>query len=496
MEETLYAAPVWADGAPAGTAPAALASPEPGAPARAPLLRWLTQGLRASVLLRPRVGAAQPTPLQVLLLVVLLSMVEIGVGRLEINGPAVFDLRAWIAPWSNMAALLLAMWWALPKASGLASWFALWTVAMLPVNLVSQLLVVAQSRQALPAWLSQSEAGTWLVYGLLVAWMVAILLRLAGALGVRWLRWLVVASALVGLLVLTAWLFPEQPWQASAAAQGTEEAAEPETLQLSQQVFEAQQQLLQNQLNNLAAERPGLTDVYGLVFAPYAQEDVFLRESTMVAGVLAERFDAAGRMLHLVNHASTAETHPWATPQNLERAIDAIAGRMDRANDVLVIYLTSHGASNFKLAADHTPLQVEPISPGELRVALDKAGIKNRVIAVSACYSGGWVGPLASPDTLVMTAADATHTSYGCGRLSELTFFGRAVWNEQLRSTRSFEQAFAQAVPLIRQREIDAGKDDGFSNPQISVGEQIRPLLDALDKRLSASAQPAPEARR
>jgi hypothetical protein len=87
-----------------------------------------------------------------------------------------------------------------------------------------------------------------------------------------------------------------------------------------------------------------------------------------------------------------------------------------------------------------------------------------------------------------MTAADAQHTSFGCGRRSELTFFGRAVFDEQLRNTRSFEQAFAAAVPVIRQREDEAGKDDGFSNPQISVGEKIRPVLRELEARLDTSA--------
>jgi hypothetical protein len=85
-----------------------------------------------------------------------------------------------------------------------------------------------------------------------------------------------------------------------------------------------------------------------------------------------------------------------------------------------------------------------------------------------------------------MTAADATHTSYGCGSLSELTFFGRAMFDEQLRKTHSFEQAFARAVPLIQQREIDADKEDGFSNPQIRVGANIGPVLRALEQRLAA----------
>ena len=84
---------------------------------------------------------------------------------------------------------------------------------------------------------------------------------------------------------------------------------------------------------------------------------------------------------------------------------------------------------------------------------------------------------------------DAEHTSYGCGRKSELTFFGRAMFNEQLRNTRSFEQAFAAAVPVIRKREEEAGKPDGFSNPQIQVGAGIRPVLEELAKRLEAAPQ-------
>jgi hypothetical protein len=157
---------------------------------------------------------------------------------------------------------------------------------------------------------------------------------------------------------------------------------------------------------------------------------------------------------------------------------------MDRENDVLVVYLTSHGAGDFRLEAANPPLELDTVSPGELRQALDNAGIRNRVIVVSACYSGGWVGPLADDHTLVMTAADATHTSYGCGRGSELTFFGRAVFDEQLRKTHSFEQAFAQAVPVIQRREEEARKPDGFSNPQISAGEKLRPVLQQLEQRL------------
>ena len=61
-------------------------------------------------------------------------------------------------------------------------------------------------------------------------------------------------------------------------------------------------------------------------------------------------------MLRLVNHATTTQELPWATPLNLRRAVEALAARMDRERDVLVLYMTSHGARDFKLAAAHWPL--------------------------------------------------------------------------------------------------------------------------------------------
>jgi len=86
-----------------------------------------------------------------------------------------------------------------------------------------------------------------------------------------------------------------------------------------------------------------------------------------------------------------------------------------------------------------------------------------------------------------MTAADAEHTSYGCGRRSELTYFGRAMYDEAMRSTWSFEQAHAQARTVIEQREKEAGKSDGFSNPQIFVGERIRERLRVLEAQRAAA---------
>jgi hypothetical protein len=489
--------------APAGT-PDILPSREKGEGLT--LRRWLVEGLRVGVFLDPRVAGRKPAPLQILLLTGLVLALELALFRLELSGPARLDLQAWLSGWWAAGVFLGLAWWALPtpdtdlgapageRPMGVAACFVLWLLSSLPATLVYQGIIAAFAQGWVKSSVFSSAWLYWGFYGLFIIWGVGTAVVLVWRFAGRTWRTAVFMLALVACTGITAWQFQARAWQEDYAARS--DADERPRLHLSQQTFEEQQALWEKTMAAVAHERPGVTDVYALVFAPYAGEDVFLRESTMVSRVLAERFDAEGRVVQLVNHAATAQTHPWATALNMERAIDALAQRMDRNNDVLVVYMTSHGASDFKLAASHWPLEVPPVSPDELREALDRSGIRHRVIAISACFSGGWADALAGDTTLVMTAADATHTSYGCGRRSELTFFGRAVFDEQLRKTHSFEQAFARAVPLIKQREIDGGKEDGFSNPQIRVGPGIAPVLRALEKRLDAlpPATPAPGA--
>lgn len=516
-------------------------SPTPAvmAPARLSSWVWMREGLRAAVFLAPRTAAAVPTPWQLLWVWVIISALTVGSARLKVVGPADFDVRNWLSPmWTGLVVVWLA-WWAMSRAAvdsvkptstgalpdgtpasalslqrgGLAAWYVLSSWAPLtPLLLVSGISSADVHRPTL--WEGPvAEVVLLVIYVGLALWaLVALVVLSARFIQSRW-RTAVFAASLVVVVGLGTWLVSGQPWVASeqteadVSAQPTDEREDaqaqesslspdedPPLMALSQRVFENQQALWKKQVDDLLPERPGVVDVYGLVFAPYAEENVFRRESTMVSTLLQERFDAKGRVLHLLNHADTAATHAWATPENLQRAVAALGARMDREHDVLVIYMTSHGARNHELAAANWPLEVAPATPEMLRAALDAAGIRNRVIAVSACYSGGWIPSLETDHTLVMTAADATHTSYGCGSLSPLTFFGRAVFDEQLRTTHSFADAFAKAVPVIAQREVEAGKADGFSNPQIRVGSQIAPVLRELEQRLDAAALSAPTA--
>lgn len=454
--------------------------------------RWYIEGARAAVFMSPRWQSLRATPAFVALLVIVGVLIDMLVDRLYVDGSADFYWQAVTGGWLYTMVLAWASYLvrrgqsdgagtgAAPDAMQL---FSLLMAQAQVLSLVFGLITAALLRGGGYSVDVLGHAGLWVAWLGPTVWLVASLLRvLHKASRGR----LASAIATVAVLLATAAWYGAPPSPFWYAAEAASDEAEPRRLQLTQEVMEQQPQLLVQRLQELQPQRPGTIDMYAIGFAPYANEDVFRRESGMVMDVMAKRFDAAGRTLQFVNHVDTLEQWPWATPLNLRRTIQHLAGIMDREEDVLFLHLTSHGARDGELSAWFWPMSVATVTPADLKAWLDEAGIRHRVISISACYSGSWIAPLANEDTLVMTAADAEHTSYGCGRGSELTYFGRAMYDEQLRNnTLSFEEAHAVARTVIKEREEKAGKDDGYSNPQISVGAAIRPRLLQLQERLA-----------
>ncbi|MDD2725156.1 MAG: C13 family peptidase [Methylovulum sp.] len=154
------------------------------------------------------------------------------------------------------------------------------------------------------------------------------------------------------------------------------------------------------------------------------------------------------------------------------------ACRQIAVEDVLVLYLTSHGSEDHELSVNFWPLALNDITPEKLRTLLDDAKIKWRVIIVSACYSGGFIKALANDNTLVATAAAADKTSFGCGTKSTFTYFGEAVFKDQLAHEFSLVSAVQQARIAIGLREKRENIE--ASSPQLSIGPSIKTKLDHL----------------
>jgi hypothetical protein len=163
-----------------------------------------------------------------------------------------------------------------------------------------------------------------------------------------------------------------------------------------------------------------------------------------------------------------------ATLGTLAATLDSIAKKMDAENDILLLILTSHGSrAGLVVKAGN---REETLSPWLLAATLRYTGVRHRLVIISACYSGIFLA-LADADTLVITAADADHPSFGCRDGAQWTYFGDAFFNTALRRAGNLRDAFNLARDIVRKRELKDGFDP--SNPQIAGGENIEPLLEA-----------------
>ncbi len=242
----------------------------------------------------------------------------------------------------------------------------------------------------------------------------------------------------------------------------------------------AEHRRLAKALGGVAPQRKGVVDAY-VVAVGLDSDPVFGRETREAAKVLARRYDAVGRTIVLAGTDGAAEsTHPRASPEAVGAALARVAEAMDPREDVLILYLTAHGGP-FGVVYNDGDQGYGAISPYRLWSTLRELGIERRMVLVSACYAGVFVPLLATPDSVVVTAASWDRTSFGCMADNDWTFFGDALVNRALRKPQPIAAAFDEARGLIGGWE--AGARLTPSQPQIAVGAAAGRWLAALDAR-------------
>jgi len=214
------------------------------------------------------------------------------------------------------------------------------------------------------------------------------------------------------------------------------------------------------------AERPARG--YVVAFGLSDEQSVFHSEATRGAAILAEYY---GRGITPVVHANTKKVRD-ATVARVRSAIVSVAGRMDRDKDVLFVFLTSHGSR--KGLAVQAGRHHGTLTPAMLAQTLKQTEVRNRVLIISACFSGIFTR-LADPTTLVITAADARHPSFGCEDAATWTYFGRALFAQAIPQAGNLRDAFFTARTLVSGRELKEGFEP--SNPQMSGGQGLSASL-------------------
>ena len=261
-----------------------------------------------------------------------------------------------------------------------------------------------------------------------------------------------------------------------AVAQQAEWAVVPEPP--SQQL--AEHRRLDAALDALKPQRPGVVDAYVVVVA-LDGDPVFSREAREAGRVLARRFDAAGHTVVLANDEGSSKADALGSPETLALALARVSELMDKQEDVLVLYSTSHGEPDVGLVYRDRQRGAGVISPPRLASMLSSLGVRNRLLILQACFSGQFVPALKDTSTIVVTAAAADRSSFGCQAGNDWTFFGDALVNHALRQPLPLDIQLQRASALIAAAE--SRNDLTPSNPQVSTGAETAKWLSALEQR-------------
>ncbi len=248
-----------------------------------------------------------------------------------------------------------------------------------------------------------------------------------------------------------------------------------------------QPRLLGSAIGALQPRTPGKANLYVVAFAADGAENVFGNEVEYAAQLFAKRFDAEGHILVLENNPASIDTRPLASLTNLRIALAAIAEQMVPSEDILLVYLTSHGSEDHELHVALDPLPLNQIMPVDLAEALQTTpSMRWKVIVVNACYSGGFIDALRDDSTMVIASARSDRTSFGCGSDSEITWFGKALLADALNETTSFPDAFAKARDYVAEWEA-LEHEVQHSEPQIASSRSIEAKLERWSRSLPAS---------
>ena len=205
-------------------------------------------------------------------------------------------------------------------------------------------------------------------------------------------------------------------------------------------------------------------------FGLFGSQGVFRSEATGAAEIVAARFGADPVVVRF-----NTKTGGNATVGALAETLQKQASKMNRADDILFVILTSHGSRD-GLAVNAGKL-AETLRPSALAELLERTGVRHKVVVISACYSGVFIPRIANADTLVITAADAHHPSFGCEDRAKWTYFGDAFFNIALRRTKNLKEAFLLARSIVSKREFRQGFEP--SHPQMAGGGNVERLLVA-----------------
>ena len=240
----------------------------------------------------------------------------------------------------------------------------------------------------------------------------------------------------------------------------------------SEPVLAAQDFMMDHALDQLDDERPGVTDLYFVGFAPDARRPGFVADVDAAQRAMDDRWHTKGRSVVLVNSPLTVAERPFATITHLRQVLLEIGDTIDADDDVVMLYLAGSSRGDHTLAAVNPPLDLVGLSPQGLKQLLDTAGIRWRIIVVSTCYAGAWVDALKDDQTAVVASSAADVHGSDCAGGITPSSFGDAFFTHGMRHNDDLTLAFAAA-----KRDLAQGR---APQPMMAIGPALAEHLKKL----------------
>jgi Peptidase C13 family len=246
-----------------------------------------------------------------------------------------------------------------------------------------------------------------------------------------------------------------------------------------------QPQMIQSTIDEIKSS-DNEAHVYFIGMAPYSGQAVFSREVKASREIFDKHFGTEKRSIVLLNSQEPSEVTPIASATNLKALAAGLKSKINLERDVIVLFITSHGTRDL-LSVDQYPIPFNQITPTDIKQTLEATGARNRLVIISACFSGSFIDDLKDENTAVITAASEDRTSFGCSNERDWTFFTNALFNHGFRKSRDIKQAFTLASELVKTWEGKQKLEP--SRPQIFLGKQFetawKNLIPTFDQSVS-----------
>ena len=168
------------------------------------------------------------------------------------------------------------------------------------------------------------------------------------------------------------------------------------------------------------------------------------------------------------------DDYPSFDQNMIDQSIDFIRDHIT-SDDILLVALSSHGGDK-ALVYRIGNRRYEVFRDKQIKAIVEPFAEHQKVIVVSACYSGRLVGVLKDERSIIITAARKDRTSYGCAPTSEHSWFSfefgksfdQLVVSEKPFSVKEWYKLTYQNV-IIRERSAEMKK----SIPQFFMGDAV-----------------------